>query len=160
MFQAHKFLNEYPHLAETIRQLPTARDALEEAGHLQRFKRADWFDVNVGIMDTVLQAKFDQHRELCHMLLDTQGRDLMEASPVGSPMYVSSVDRIYARPQVDSFWGTGPDGRGRNELGKALMRLRDNLISSAEGGYGYREERGSTNFPASHLLGRSSFRER
>lgn len=87
MFQAHKFLNEYPHLAETIRQLPTARDALEEAGHLQRFKRADWFDVNVGIMDTVLQAKFDQHRELCHMLLDTQGRDLMEASPVGSPMY-------------------------------------------------------------------------
>jgi hypothetical protein len=25
---------------------------------------------------------------------------------------------------TDAFWGSGPDGKGRNELGKALMRLR------------------------------------
>jgi predicted NAD-dependent protein-ADP-ribosyltransferase YbiA (DUF1768 family) len=27
----------------------------------------------------------------------------------------------------DAFWGVGPDGRGRNELGKALERLRSKL---------------------------------
>jgi predicted NAD-dependent protein-ADP-ribosyltransferase YbiA (DUF1768 family) len=27
----------------------------------------------------------------------------------------------------DAFWGVGPDGKGRNELGKALERLRTKL---------------------------------
>ena len=27
----------------------------------------------------------------------------------------------------DDFWGWGPDHKGRNELGKALMSLRDEL---------------------------------
>jgi predicted NAD-dependent protein-ADP-ribosyltransferase YbiA (DUF1768 family) len=31
----------------------------------------------------------------------------------------------------DSFWGIGDNGMGRNELGKALMRLRTRLLAAA-----------------------------
>lgn len=82
VFQAHKFLSKQPHLAERIRQLPTARAALEEASRLHRLQRRDWFDVNIGVMEEVLEAKFRQHRHLQQRLLDTGSRDLVEASPV------------------------------------------------------------------------------
>ena len=32
----------------------------------------------------------------------------------------------------DDFWGNGADGEGRNELGKALMRLRTKLQAEKE----------------------------
>ncbi|KZT01034.1 DUF1768-domain-containing protein [Laetiporus sulphureus 93-53] len=107
LFQAHKFLDTDPALAERIRRLPSARAALEEAARSRRLQRSDWFDVNVGIMDMILEAKFTQHSHLRRMLLDTGESQLIEDSP------------------VDSFWGVGRDGNGRNELGKALMRVRD-----------------------------------
>lgn len=82
VFQARKFLDKQPHLAERIRQLPTARAALEEASRLHRLQRRDWFDVNIGVMEEILEEKFRQHRHLRHCLLDTGNRDLIEASPV------------------------------------------------------------------------------
>lgn len=33
----------------------------------------------------------------------------------------------YGFEKDDSFWGIGKDGTGKNELGKALMRLRDRV---------------------------------
>ncbi|KAJ3557060.1 hypothetical protein NM688_g1677 [Phlebia brevispora] len=107
LFQAHKFLPKRPELAERIRNLPSARAALQEATRLTRLRRTDWFDVNLDIMDTILEAKFTQHPSLRVLLLSTGDREIVEASP------------------VDSFWGTGEDGQGRNELGKALTRLRE-----------------------------------
>ncbi|EKM52565.1 uncharacterized protein PHACADRAFT_149312 [Phanerochaete carnosa HHB-10118-sp] len=106
LFQAHKFFNKAPHLAETIRMQPTSRAALEEARRLRRLQRSDWLKVNIHCMDAVLEAKFTQHPRLRSMLLSTGDRELVEASP------------------VDAFWGYGADKQGRNELGKALMRLR------------------------------------
>ncbi|TFY59978.1 hypothetical protein EVJ58_g5434 [Rhodofomes roseus] len=112
LFQAHKFMTTRPDLVRRIRNLPSARAALEEAGRLRRLQRSDWFDVNVGIMEAILEAKFTQHPELRRMLLSTGDGELIENSP------------------VDSFWGCGEDGEGRNELGKALMRLRNKLRST------------------------------
>ncbi|KAH9932363.1 uncharacterized protein B0H18DRAFT_987775 [Fomitopsis serialis] len=112
LFQAHKFMPSQPDLAERIRLLPGSRDALQEAGNLRPLQRADWFDVNVRVMEDVLEAKFAQHFSLRDMLLQTGDSELIEDSP------------------VDSFWGCGQDGLGRNELGKALMRLRDKLRAS------------------------------
>ncbi|KAH9975492.1 hypothetical protein BGW80DRAFT_1297325, partial [Lactifluus volemus] len=89
LFQAFKFMDVDPELARLHRQ------------------RADWLNVNIAMMDTVLEAKFSQHRSLRRLLRSTGSRQLIEDSPVH-----------------DSFWGIGSDGRGRNELGKALMRLR------------------------------------
>jgi len=109
LFQAHKFMTTRPDLAERIRLLPSPRAALEEAGRLRRLQRTDWFNVNVSVMDAILEAKFTQHPTLRNMLLGTGNSELVEDSP------------------VDSFWGWGRDRQGRNELGKALMRLRDKL---------------------------------
>ena len=38
--------------------------------------------MNVKIMDMVLEAKFSQHGQLYNLLLDTEDRELIEASPV------------------------------------------------------------------------------
>ena len=84
MFQAHKFLDKNPHLATRIRESPTPRAALQEATRLTRLRRADWYEVNVDIMDTVLEAKFAQHPELRDLLLSTGEREIREASPVSN----------------------------------------------------------------------------
>jgi len=109
LFQAFKFMNTDPVLAELVRTQPSARGARTEAGCQRARQRPDWFDVNVEVMDTVLRAKFTQHGELREKLLGTGNRELIEDSP------------------DDVFWGIGRDGQGRNELGKALMRLRGRL---------------------------------
>jgi ribA/ribD-fused uncharacterized protein len=109
VFQAHKFLDHRPELAERIRNLRSAREALQEAQRLRRLQRADWFDINLGAMDRVLELKFSQHLRLADMLYNTGDAELVEDSP------------------TDSFWGIGEDGQGRNELGKALMRLRSRM---------------------------------
>ncbi|EPS93933.1 hypothetical protein FOMPIDRAFT_1135253 [Fomitopsis schrenkii] len=109
LFQAHKFFDTAPRLAEAIRRLPSPRAALAEAGRNRDHQRADWFEANILVMDAVLRAKFTQHRALRALLLDTGDAELIEDSP------------------VDAFWGWGSDGMGRNELGRALMRLRDKL---------------------------------
>ncbi|EKM52578.1 uncharacterized protein PHACADRAFT_100358 [Phanerochaete carnosa HHB-10118-sp] len=106
LFQAYKFLSTRPDLAERVRTTPTPRAALEEATRMRKLQRSDWFDVNISVMDQVLEAKFTQNAQLKKLLLDTGERDIIEDSP------------------VDSFWGCGADGQGRNELGKALVRLR------------------------------------
>jgi ribA/ribD-fused uncharacterized protein len=109
VFQAFKFLDYKPELAERIRKLPSSRDALQEAGRLRRLQRPDWFDVNIGVMELILELKFTQHPRLGQMLLGTGSAHLVEDSP------------------TDAFWGIGEDGQGRNELGLALMRLRDKM---------------------------------
>lgn len=84
VFQAHKFLETEPHLAERIRKRPTPRAALQEARRLHSVQRSDWFDVNVGFMDNILEAKFRQHANLRNLLLTTGSRELVEKSPVSS----------------------------------------------------------------------------
>ncbi|KAI0317114.1 DUF1768-domain-containing protein [Amylostereum chailletii] len=110
LFQTHKFLPHHPELASTIRNQSSASLARQEANRLRRLQRSDWFDINISIMDFVLTLKFEQHPDLRASLVDTAGRELIEDSP------------------DDVFWGIGKDGSGRNELGKALMRVRDKLV--------------------------------
>ncbi|KAF8504551.1 hypothetical protein F5888DRAFT_761929 [Russula emetica] len=113
LFQAFKFMTTDPALAELIRTQPSARSARREAGFHRHHQRSDWFDVNVEVMDVILHAKFTQHEDLREKLLETGNRELIEDSP------------------DDVFWGIGKDGQGRNELGKALMRLRGRLRECA-----------------------------
>jgi hypothetical protein len=60
-------------------------------------------------MEVTLRLKFTQHTDLKALLLGTGDAELVEDSP------------------KDFFWGIGADGSGRNELGKALERVRDEL---------------------------------
>ena len=71
------------------------------------------------IVKEALEAKFDQHPHLKTRLLNTRGKELVEASP------------------NDRFWGIGmrlsdpaikDKGKwGKNMLGKLLMEIRDNI---------------------------------
>ncbi|KAJ7300734.1 hypothetical protein DFH08DRAFT_725061 [Mycena albidolilacea] len=110
LFQSFKFQPHRPRLAEHIRtcsERPSV--AFSEARRFQPEVRSDWKDVNIQMMDLALWHKFTQHESLKRELLATDDAELIEDS------------------DKDAFWGVGADRRGRNELGKALERLRTKL---------------------------------
>ncbi|KAK7458111.1 hypothetical protein VKT23_010019 [Stygiomarasmius scandens] len=110
LFQSFKFQDHKPGLAEHIRtcsERPSV--AFSEARRFQPEVRPDWKDVNIEKMNITLWHKFRQHPDLLRELLDTGDAELIEDS------------------DKDAFWGIGADRQGRNELGKALERLRGEL---------------------------------
>ena len=70
--------------------------------------RDGWNDKRILFMERVLEAKF-RDPELRALLLATEDAELVEGNTWN-----------------DTFWGVCK-GNGRNELGKALMRLRDKI---------------------------------
>ncbi|KAI9570621.1 DUF1768-domain-containing protein [Boletus coccyginus] len=110
LFQALKFLDDHPEIAERIRNCgDRPMSAFDEAHRYQQWVRSDWRQVNIEKMEVALRLKFTQHPALKTLLLGTGDADLVEDSP------------------RDYFWGIGADHSGRNELGKALVRLREEL---------------------------------
>lgn len=110
LFQSFKFLDSQPAIAEHIRKCGDRPSAVfDEAHRHQKWVRSDWRQVNVEKMEATLRLKFTQHTDLKALLLGTGNAELVENSP------------------KDFFWGIGADGSGRNELGKALERVRDEL---------------------------------
>ena len=69
-------------------------------------------------MEEALYKKFVQHPDLMARLLKTGIAEL-----------------IYAEAS-DAFWGEGPAGQGYNELGHALMRVRQRLQDEASEDFG------------------------
>ncbi|KAI4518451.1 DUF1768-domain-containing protein [Schizophyllum commune Loenen D] len=111
LYQAFKFMKHKPYLAEHIRTCSSAPlRALIEARRFGPEKRRDWEEKKVEKMEKALWYKFTQHLDLWQELVNTGDAELVENSP------------------YDWFWGIGQDGKGRNELGKALMRLRKELV--------------------------------
>jgi ribA/ribD-fused uncharacterized protein len=106
LFQSLKFTD--PRDSEIIRRQPSPRDAFEESRRLSSRIRKDWIigKINLKMMERTVLLKFTQHENLREMLLGTGKATLIEDSP------------------LDSFWGIGSDGKGQNELGKALEKLR------------------------------------
>jgi len=102
-YQAHKTQN--PQIQETIRNLKTPFSAKKFGKEINI--RKDWDRVKLDIMYQGVRAKFDQNYELRMMLMDTDGFDLIEGNTWG-----------------DKFWGVC-DEEGENNLGKILMRIRD-----------------------------------
>lgn len=79
-------------------------------------------------MEEALFHKFTQHSDLQAELLGTGDAELIEVAPtcvltISSLMAVQDSDK-------DAFWGVGADGKGRNELGKCLERLRAILLGN------------------------------
>ncbi len=71
--------------------------------------RADWDAVKDDVMREAVRAKFTQHDDIRAVLLGTGTETIIEAA------------------RNDSYWGYGPDGQGKNRLGKVLMEIRDEL---------------------------------
>lgn len=110
LFQSFKFIPDRPGLAEHIRMCSSRPSvAFSEARRFSLEVRSDWGDRNIEAMDIAIYHKFTQHKVLKRQLLETGNAELIENS------------------DKDAFWGCGADGKGKNELGKALERLRDRL---------------------------------
>jgi len=76
-------------------------------------------------MDETLGYKFTQHADLKAELLSTGDAELIEVC--GPTKRICLVLMVSQDSDKDAFWGVGSDRRGRNELGKALERLRTRL---------------------------------
>ena len=81
-------------------------------------------------MDRAIYHKFKQHHDLREELLSTGNAELIEVR-IPSHSYVSILTPTQDSDK-DAFWGVGADRKGRNELGKALMRLREKLRREQE----------------------------
>lgn len=71
--------------------------------------RSNWDKVKDEVMYECVMAKFLQNAELRRELMKTDPEILIEDSP------------------IDSYWGCGKDGTGKNMLGQILMRVRQEL---------------------------------
>ncbi len=74
--------------------------------------RPDWEEVKAGVMRRAVAAKFAHDRSLRALLRSTGAHRLVQLKP------------------YDPYWGTGADGRGRNELGVILEELRAGLTAN------------------------------
>lgn len=72
-------------------------------------KDPDWDNKKLTVMESILRAKLDQHKEVFDALVKSGNEDIAEDSP------------------IDSFWGRGKDGNGENQLGKLWMKIRSEL---------------------------------
>ena len=106
-FQAQKFPGTPQE--DAIRLAPDPTTA-KNMGQSRDFPiRSDWEAVKDDVMRDAVRAKFEQHPDIRAVLLGTGSETLIEAA------------------RSDSYWGYGPDGKGKNKLGLVLMEVRDEL---------------------------------
>ncbi len=106
-FQAQKFPNNP--LEERIRTASRPTEAKKLGRSRSVRLRPDWEKVKDNIMREAVMAKFSTHDDLKKLLLDTGDEELVENAP------------------MDSYWGCGKTGKGKNMLGKILMETREIL---------------------------------
>ncbi len=106
-FQAQKFPGTPQE--EAIRLAPDSMTAKNLGNSHDYPLRADWQAVKDDVMREAVRAKFSQHPDIRAVLLGTGQEVLVEAA------------------RNDSYWGYGPDGQGKNRLGKVLMEVREEL---------------------------------
>ena len=96
-------------IREIVRNLDTPADAKKYGRQITL--RDDWDKIKLNAMESLLRQKFKKGSELAKKLIDTWGYDLVEGNTWG-----------------DTFWGIC-GGKGKNYLGKILMRIRGELIT-------------------------------
>ena len=106
-FQAQKFAGTAQE--DKIRKAASPMKAAE-LGRTRKVRiRANWDHMNDNVMLEAVRAKFAQHPDLQALLLDTGEAILIEHT------------------ENDAYWGDGGDGKGKNRLGKILMKVREEL---------------------------------
>jgi ribA/ribD-fused uncharacterized protein len=111
-FQAQKFAGTSHE--DAIRLAPSPMVAAHMGRSRQRPLRSDWEAIKEEVMLRALRAKFTQNTDLFVSLLATGSAHLVERAP------------------RDAYWGSGPNGQGRNRLGALLEQVRTELRRGAE----------------------------
>jgi N-glycosidase YbiA len=113
-YQAAHFFETAPELAEQIFRAKSAHEAYKLAKANGHRAPKNWEVIKESVMLDICRHKLQQHEYVRAKLLETGDAKIVEDSP------------------KDSFWGWGPDRRGRNALGKIWMQLRDELRAIEE----------------------------
>jgi len=108
-FQWKKFSASHPQIAEAIFSAKSPH-AVKKISDVSKEKQPiSWGNEKIAIMEEILRAKASQHEDVREILKKTGKRKIIENSP------------------VDSFWGAGPDGNGKNIVGEIWMEIRASL---------------------------------
>lgn len=109
-YQAQKYRNTlHQSLCEQIRQAPTPEAAAALGRNPAYAIQPNWDNIKPEIMYTAVRTKFLTHEAIQAELLATGDELIVENSP------------------LDAYWGCGADGKGDNQLGKILMRVRQDI---------------------------------
>lgn len=108
-YQAAHFFDTHPQLVEEIYHARSAHEAYTIAKTNAAYAPSDWEERKPEVMEEICRCKLIQHPYVQRKLLQTGDAhlQLVEDSP------------------KDDYWGWGPDGNGRNELGRIWMKLRE-----------------------------------
>jgi ribA/ribD-fused uncharacterized protein len=109
----------------TVLATPDPRAAKAAGRRVRGFDGPRWHAAGYDVVVQGNLAKFSQHDDLRDFLLATGGRVLVEASP-SDRIWGVGLARDHADTLVPSRW------RGLNQLGFALMEVRDRLIDGDE----------------------------
>lgn len=110
-FQSQKYTH-IPAVQQLILDQPTPEKARESGEFHNGNILPDWEGRKVNVMYEALKAKFQQHPDLREMLK------------------LTGSSRLILHTATDKFWGDGGDGNGDNQLGRLLMKLRDEIQES------------------------------
>lgn len=106
-FQAQKFTDKKHQ--DKIRLAIDAKTAFALGRSKKVSIREDWEEIKGDIMYKAILKKFQTYPNLKELLLSTKDAEIIENTP------------------HDSYWGNGSDGKGKNMLGKILMKIRTEL---------------------------------
>ncbi|WWC90668.1 uncharacterized protein L201_005604 [Kwoniella dendrophila CBS 6074] len=112
-----------PEVADEIAKAPTPEEAKARGRKIRNFNREKWDETCDGIVEKGNYLKFSQNGDLRGIIVKTEGRTLVEASP------------------TDRIWGIGfgvndaegkEDQWGTNRMGLALTRARDQIVRESK----------------------------
>lgn len=109
-YQAAKFDDEK--IKDEIFNAKSPLEAFHIGRDPKNILKKDWFEIRVKVMEDIIREKIKQYPDIHEKLIETGGREIIEASP------------------IDSFWGWGPDKKGENNMGKIWMKLRREIINN------------------------------
>ncbi|KAH9939330.1 uncharacterized protein BXZ73DRAFT_43829 [Epithele typhae] len=108
LYEAAKFLPQYPEVAEAVRNAATCEEAVAFGERYREYWRPDWPKIQMSILEDILLTKFFQYDDLRALLFSTGNADLVFFDE-------------------DVVFGDGLIGQGQNNLGRALMVVRQRL---------------------------------
>jgi len=109
-YHSEKFDDEK--IKEEIKNAKSPLIALELAKKYKLQRKKNWNKIKIKVLLELVKEKVNQHDEVKNALLATGVEEIVEDNP------------------NDSFWGVGRDGKGENQMGKILMRIRKEIKST------------------------------
>lgn len=108
-YQAAHFIETDPDLFDQIVKARSAHEAYKITKANGDKAPKNWHEIKPTVMEEIVRLKLEQNPYVKKKLLESGDLMLVEDSP------------------KDDFWGWSKDHKGRNELGKIWMKLRDEL---------------------------------